>query len=405
MTQSDNKPGWPPHGLTGWLVRWTLPGQGLPLDANGRMRVGVLQGSVSMAVNLGLFLVKAVLGLLLGSLALLADAVHSLSDVGSSLIVVLGFIWARKPRDSRHPFGHGRVELVTALVLAVLLIVLAVEFFRMGISRVIDPRVIEVPWWVIVTVVATMGVKQWIAIFAHRLAVATGSTALKADYWHHLADVLSTGLVVLALLASRWGWAAVDGWAALGVGGFILYTGFTTARHAIDPLLGEAPSRAEVTRIQQAGAAVSGVRGVHDLIMHKYGVDQVISLHIEVDADRSALELHDIAEQVEQAVEQAMGGKAIVHVDPIDRTHPQYEEAAGVMAAAVANHTQLTGYHDLRVQGSGDRLSLSVDVVTAMGTLESDYPVIERNVEERIRAGLKRVKHIEVTVETGYHEV
>lgn len=394
---------WSPPGVTGWIVCRFLPGLGDPVGLDGRTRIGLLQGSVSVGINLLLFAVKLILGLLLGSVALLADAVHSLSDVGSSLVILLGFWWARKPRDPQHPFGHGRVELVTALVMSVLLIVLAVEFARAGVIRIMTPRPYFTPWWIIVTVGGTMLLKHGLSQFARVLARATRSGALEADYWHHVADVLSTGLVLLALLASRAGWAAIDGWAGLGVAIFILYTGIHTARKAISPLLGEAPSPDEVRRIETAAAAVAGVRGVHDLILHRYGEDRLMSLHVEVDAGLSAMAVHDIAERVEHDVERAIGGKAIVHVDPVDRSHPQYRQAEHVLRSVVSDQDTLSEFHDLRVEGPAHKLALSVDVVAVLGTEEAAYPDIEARVCEAIRHAMGDIATVQVTVETGYH--
>ncbi len=397
---------WLPAGLTGRICRLFLPANITdPTDGDARTRIGVLQGAVSVCVNFLLFVVKGVLGLLIGSVALLADAIHSLSDVGSSAVILLGFWWARKPRDSKHPFGHGRVELVTALVMSVLLIVLALEFARVGTMRIIHPQPYTASWWLIIIVAGTMGLKHWLSLFAHRLAQATRSTALEADYWHHVADVLSTGIVLLALITSRYGWVSVDGWAGLGVALLILYTGVRTMREAISHLLGEAPSAEEVKQIETAARAVSGVRNIHDLILHRYGENHLISLHIEVDAELSALAVHDISEQVEQSIEESFGGKAIVHVDPVDRSHPQYEEAEQMMQHVVSKHDSLSEFHDLRLQGPEHKLTLSVDVVTTMGTKEDVYPAIEKGVCDAIRKAMNGVETIHVTVETGYHDV
>lgn len=395
---------WPPRGFTGWLTRCALPANLSPTSPDGRTRIGLLQGIVSIAVNGGLFLIKAVLALLTGSVALWADAVHSLSDVGSSLVVVFGFWWSRKPRDVQHPFGHGRVELITTLVIAVLLVVMSIEFARVSLGRIIDPQPYLAPWWMIGVVAGTILFKHWLSVFALVLARATQSSALAADFWHHVADAFSTLLVLVALIASRYGYYTIDGWSGLGVAAFLLYTGIATARDAISPLLGEAPSPEDVQRIETAAMDVKGVRGVHDLILHTYGDDRLMSLHIEVDANKTALEVHDIAEEVEARVERVMnGGKVIVHVDPIDRTHPQYNEAEGVMRDVVADARHLSEFHDLRLDGPAHKLALSVDVVAVLGTLEADYPTIERQVREAILRAMKGIDVVEVTVETGYH--
>lgn len=392
-----------PRGITGLILRLARVRQVSHPSMATRAHIGLLQGWVSVVINAVLSVVKMALGLWSGSVALIADAVHSLSDVGTSMIVVCGFYWARKPRDSRHPFGHGRIELITALVMAVILVVLAVEFARFGIGRILAPRDLQAPLWMIIAVAGTVLIKQWLAVFAHELAGVSGSPALRADYWHHVADALSTVLVLAALIAARFGWVGVDGWAALGVAGFILYAGYITARDAIHPLLGEAPPPEEIQRVESAACSVAGVRGAHDVILHTYGDDRVISFHIEVDAAASALKAHDLAEQAEDAVEQSMGGKAIAHVDPVDRSHPQYGQAESTLADVVIDHQDLTAFHDLRIDGPAHRLSLSVDVVTVTGLSDARYPDIEQAIQQAIRERMPELKDVHVTVETGYH--
>jgi len=389
-------------GVTGWLVRQALhwsPNHG---TASSHHQLGLLQGWVSIAVNLFLFAAKGVLGLFTASLALLADAAHSFSDIGSSLIVVLGFYWARKPRDSKHPFGHGRIELVAALILSILLMVLAIEFARAGWARIQQPSLVYAPWWAIAAVAGTMLVKQWLSVFSLHLARATGSPAITADFWHHVSDVLSTGVVLIALVAARFGWSGVDGWAGLGVALFIFGTGIATAKSAISPLLGEAPSPEEVRAVEKAAMGVPGIQGVHDVIMHKYGEERLISFHIEVDAARSAMDVHDLSELVEDEVERVCGGKVIVHVDPVDRSHPDYGRTEQTMRDAVRQDQQLTEFHDLRVEGPSNRLHVSVDVVACMGTREQDFPDVEQRIRKAMREAMGAIATMDVRVESAY---
>lgn len=401
MNKTPENTPWLPRGISSLLVRWFV-GPVDPRAADGRTRLGLLQGWVSVVVNGLLCLVKGVLGFALGSVALLADAVHSLSDVGSSFVVILGFHWARKPSDSQHPFGHGRVEFVTALVMAVLLMVMAIEFLKFGITRIIEPHPYSAPWWVIGIVTGTLILKQWLTLFALRLARATASQALKADYWHHLADLFSTVLVILALLLSRRGWSGADGWAGLGVSAFILWTGIQTARDAISPLLGEAPGPEEVLNIERVARSVPFVRGVHDIILHKYGDTHLVSLHIEVDAGKSALEIHDVSDEVEARISAQCGSTAIVHVDPVDRAHPYYRQAERTMKKVVEDHPEMAEFHDLRVQGPAQHLKLSVDVLAVLGTREAAYPEMEATVKQAIHKAIQGVTVINVTVKTGY---
>lgn len=395
----------PIRGLAGSLVRFFIRGDLMDGGLETRCKAGVLQGWVSIVVNVLLFLIKGAVGLMLGSVAVLADAVHSISDVGSSTAVILGYRWARRPGDRKHPFGHGRFEFITALVLAFLLMLASVELARFGINRIMSPQPYTAPWWAIAVIAVTIGMKQWLAVFAKTLSEATGSVVLKADHWHHVTDAAGTSLVVAALVASRYELHGVDGWAGVAVACFVLYAGVDIARKAVSPLLGEAPGRNEVKRIEEASGRVHGVLGAHDIIVHKYGDTRVVSLHVEVDSGRSSMDVHDISERVEDEVERVMPCKAIVHVDPVDRSHPEYDRIKYLMTNLVRRQDELAEFHDLRVEGTANRVVVNVDVVARTGTDHGSYPDIRESVRRAIRDAVGgEIKDVCVTVETAYHD-
>ncbi len=391
-----------PKGLTGRLVRRVLtPGTSVD-SVEGRSRLGEWEGLISILISIVLAATKGSLAWLTSSISLLADALNNLADVGSSLIVVLGFRVVRKPRDREHPYGHGRMEPVATLVLAVILIGVGIEVARAGVRRLLQPVDFTVPFWILLVVVATIVVKLWLAGFARRLARLTRSPAIRAEAWNHTYDILTTSLVLVALFCSRWGWNSVDGWAGLGVSVFIVYTGIVFVRQAIHTLLGEAPSHEELHRIHQIATSVPEIYGVHDIIIHSYGDRQLISLHAEVDANQSAMEAHHLAENVEQAVADDVGAKVIVHVDPVDHSHPLYIQFAEALRDIIGAHQDVVGFHDLRVDGTGEAHDISVDLVVCAEVMQEDFPDVLDRLAARIRAKMPTVEQLDLKIETEY---
>ncbi len=392
----------PLRGLTGCLARRFTPRGAPPGSAAGRTALGEMQAYVSMGFSAVLSVVKALLGTLSGSVSLLADAVNNLADVGSSLIIALSFRVSRKPRDREHPFGHGRAETVATLVLAIFLVGVAFEVARSGFRRLLHPVAVDAPWWLTAAVLVTVLLKGWLAVFSLALARHTRSKTLEADAWNHLADIASTALVVVALVGARTGAVRLDGYAALGVSLFIGYTGYRYIREAVDTLIGEAPSAEDLERLRAVAASMPGVRGVHDAIVHSYGDLRMMSLHIEVDAELSVLAAHGLAERVEQRIAEAEGLKAIVHVDPVDRTHPAYARAEKTMNGIVEAHPEMVGFHDLRLHGEETAFELAVDLVVHAGVLPEAFPSILADVRDRLHARLPGCGPVDLGVETEY---
>lgn len=367
-----------------------------------RTRLGMLAGWVSVVLSVVLAGVKSWLGIVSGSVSMIADATNNLTDAGSSLVIALGFHWSRKPRDEEHPFGHGRIEAVATLVLSLALLLVGFEVAKSGVERLMDPRPISAPPWVLVAVGVSVLVKSWMAVFARQLARMTKSPVLEADAWNHTFDVVCTLMVVLALVGSRMGWGALDGWTAIGVALFILYTGVGCARDAIDILLGPRPDPGEVRSIHDAVLAVEGVLGVHEIMVHQYGDVKMVSFHIEVDAGISLVDAHAISEESEMVVEQAFSWRALAHIDPVDRAHPLFEELHQTLRSHVAADPELVDVHDLRAEGAMPPYRLSFDLVTCMEADRSAYQRIYSRTLERVSGVFcGRVDQVEIGIEAS----
>ena len=314
-----------------------------------RSRIGKFQGWISVTVNSLMFSLKLTIGLMIGSISVIADAIHTLSDVISSGVVIWGFNEAQKPADKEHPYGHGRAEYVATLVIAVLLIVAGIEFIESSIDRIIHPIVIEPSWWMIIAIISTIFVKIIIAHYAEYLSIKIASGTLHADAWHHRTDAISSLLVAVAMISGKFGYSQVDGWAGLGIALFIIWSGFGIARSAVDDLIGKPPTVEEIEDIRQLARAVDGVIDVHDIAIHSYGKDKFASIHIEIDTDEKPARAHDISEKVEETLGKKLGVSPTVHVDPISITDPKVKEVKKYLREHWAKHDVITDFHDVRV--------------------------------------------------------
>jgi len=348
----------------------------------------LVEGYVSVVANLALFGVKLALGLIAGSIALIADAVHTASDSLTSVVVIVSAYIARKPPDAKHPYGHGRIEYVAAVVIALLLGIAGFEFARESFARVLTPKPLSASWVIIGVVALTAGAKEWLARYAARLADRSGNRALAADAWHHRSDALATVLVAGGMVGARFGLPWLDGVAGIGVSLLLFKVAYDIARDAVDSLLGRAPSPEEIDEVKRRAHSVEGVRGVHDVVIHQYGARRFISLHVETSAAPSGVDLHQIAEGVEVEVAQSGHGSVCVHVDPVDRDHPAYQTVHAAVTAAVSDDHDLISFHDLRLVGDADRFTAVLDVKCEPGCTDLTKP--RRHIEAAIQAHYPR---------------
>jgi len=340
--------------LERWLVSRFVSTPDRVDDPRTREEYGALEGWVSIAVNALVSAVKLVPGIMIGSVSLIADAAHSLGDVLSAVVVIWGFKVAARPSDREHPFGHGRAESVATLVIGILLFVAAWETAQNSVLRLVRPRPVTASYALLAVLVATIALKEWLSRFARSLARRIDSSVLEGDFWHHRSDVFATAVVIAALFAGRHGQHWVDGASGLVIAAFIAYVAYGLTKDAINPLIGEAPSPQLLADIRGAALSVPEVYQVHDVIVHFYGGVTVTSLHVEVPHSLDITRGHDVAEAVEGAINERFKGWAVVHVDPVNRTHPLYDDVREFLQESVPAIPHAEGFHDLRIVGGDD---------------------------------------------------
>lgn len=306
-------------GITHWLIRkYTSQTDttAAVVEPDIRTEYAYLEAWVSVAGNILLSAVKIAFGLFLNSISLLADAAHTAADVLTSVVVLVGFRMAKAPPDERHPFGHGRMEFISTLIIAALLIAVGAKFGVSSYTRLLSDTPVKGSLAVAAVMLVGAAFKEWMTRFAIYLGVKANAQALIGDAWHHRTDAIASGLVAVAIVASGYGFYWVDAALGLGVSVLILYTGITLAMAASSSLIGENAPESLVTDISETVLNCNGVKGLHEVTVHDYGGRKSVSLHIQVDDDLSLVESHRIATEVEEAVKSRLPADIVVHVEP-----------------------------------------------------------------------------------------
>ena len=350
-----------------------------------RNQIGIFQGWVSTIVNLVLFIFKLFIGLITGAVSLIADAVHTLSDVITSLIVIWGFNQAKKPADMGHPYGHGRAEYIATLIISILLCVAGIEFIETAVHRIQNPILIISDWWMVIILGLTIIIKEITARYAEFLSSKIASGLLHADAWHHRTDAISSVLVLMALIAGNFGYPSIDGWAGLFVALILIYTGFDIARDSVDDLIGKPPDIMELDAIRKIALSVPGALGVHDISVHSYGHDRFVNIHAEINATKSAAEAHDISEEIESRLEKAMGVEPTVHLDPVNPDDPLVKEVKNFLTEDKKIDDRITGIHDIRVVNTDNHHVILFGINIKLGLSQKETVICKQELTDLLK--------------------
>ena len=357
-----------------------------------RQSYGTLCGSVGICLNILLFIGKYFAGTLSGSIAIVADSFNNLSDAGSSLITLLGFRLAGKKPDPDHPYGHGRIEYISGLVVSFLILLMGFELAKSSIEKILSPEPMQAGWLPAAILVASICVKVYMFLYNRALAKRFDSPALKAVAFDSLSDVAATATVLASALVTRFvslpEWVRPDAWSGLLVSLFILYTGLKSIRETTAPLLGRRPDPAFISAVEQATLSFEGIGGVHDVIVHDYGPGRVfVSLHAEVSADADVREIHEVIDNAERYLSDRFRCNATIHMDPIITDDPETARLREQVETILRETDESFSLHDFRaIRGPQDKtLLFDVSVPYAFpGDDESLKRRIEDSIAEQI---------------------
>ena len=348
-----------------------------------RQAYGVLSGAVGIGLNILLFLGKWIAGTFSGSIAITADAFNNLSDAGSSIITLIGFRLSGQAPDPEHPFGHGRMEYISGLLVSVAILVMGFELIWSSFGKLRDPEPIESSALVLGILLASILVKVYMFYYNRSLSKKLDSAAMKATSVDSLSDTVATTLVLIATVISKYTGLILDGWFGILVGIFIVYTGGSTLKETIDLLIGQPPKKEFIDEIREIVLGHSLVYGVHDLIVHDYGPGRrMISLHAEVAVDGDIQDIHEQIDHIEHELQEKLNCSATIHMDPIVTDDKEVLEMKAKVEAMVQSLDEAFSMHDFRMVKGPTRTNLIFDVEVPRKTSLTDNEIMNRLKEQ-----------------------
>lgn len=368
------------------LTRIFIPDYENTASPSVRQRYGILSGSIGICLNILLFTFKLLSGLLSNSIAIIADAFNNLSDAASSIITLIGFHISGHEADSDHPFGHGRSEYISGLIVSVTILFMAFELIRSSVCKILHPEPVDFSPLVLVILIASILIKLYMYYYNKVLGQKISSAALQATATDSLGDSWSTGIVLVAAIISEISGYHIDGYCGIIVGILILANGVQAAKDTIGPLLGQAADPAFIAQIHHIVNQYDEVLDIHDLIVHDYGPGRrMISLHAEVPAKGDILVLHDTIDNIEKRLQRELHCSAVIHMDPVMNDDAETMECKALVARILKNIDSALTLHDFRIVKGPTHTNLIFDVVVPYNvsySMDSFKQTVEKQLQE-----------------------
>ena len=367
-----------------------------------RTAYGVLASGVGIACNVLLSLAKMMVGMLLHSVSVMADAFNNLSDAGSSIIGLVGVKMAEKPADEDHPFGHGRIEYVAALIVAFLVIEVGFTFFKDSISKIRHPEELRFQMVSIVILGMSILVKLWLGMFNKKLGKKIDSQVMMATAADSLGDVIATAATVVSILFWKVTGINIDGFVGLGVSLVVMWAGIGIARDTLEPLIGEATTPEDYRRIKKFVEKYDGIMGSHALIVHNYGPGRsMASIHAEVPNNVSIEVSHEIIDRIERDAAKELGIFLVIHMDPLETEDQTVLKVRKKTEKAVEELDSRCSIHDFRMVKGEDQINLIFDLVVPREYSEKKGDELMIRVIERMQEIDKRYQCV-ITLENSF---
>ena len=344
-----------------------------------REKQGSLAGAMGIGVNILLFVIKLMAGLLSGSVAIMADAVNNLTDSGSSIIMLVGFRLSAKPADREHPFGHARIEYLCGVIVSFIVLFLGIELGRTSFLKILSPEKAEFGPVALGVLIVSILIKLWLCLFYTRVGRRIDSQSLLATASDSRNDVISTLVVLLGALITRLTSLDLDGFLGLLVAAFIIVSGVKLLMETADPLLGPAPKKELVQGIYEKIRSYEGIIGIHDLTVHSYGQGRTFaSVHCEVPAEEDILISHDLIDNIERDFLEQEGIHLVIHLDPVITCDEKANALHEAVLTKVKELYPQSAIHDFRVVWGVTHSNVLFDVAVPFSVADSDQQVKER---------------------------
>lgn len=366
-----------------------------------RGKYGMLSSATGIVVNILLSIVKLVIGIIANSISIISDALNNITDVGSSVVTMIGFKISQKKIDKDHPWGHGRMEYITAFIVDIIILMVGFELLKSSIDKIIHPELPAVNNVTIIILVIAVLTKLWLFLFYKKIAKTIDSNAIKGNAYDSISDSISTLVVLISAVVAKLCGISIDGYASLIVSVFILFTGYKAIKETVDLLLGMKPDPEFIKDIEEEAKKYDMISGIHDIMVHDYGPGRkIVSFHAEVPADGDICKVHDIIDQMEQDLFEKFNCITTIHMDPIVVDNKEITDMRDFTEKIVKELNPEFSIHDFRMTDGGKRVNLIFDLVVPRDK-EYDKEEIIKNVQQKIHDKDKKYFAV-IKVETSY---
>ncbi|MEA4923130.1 MAG: cation diffusion facilitator family transporter [Eubacteriaceae bacterium] len=387
--------------MTKLLIKLFIKDKDNTEDPKVREEYGKFAGVVGILTNVLLCGLKIVIGLLSSSIAIVADGINNLSDASSSVITLVGFRLAGKPEDDEHPYGHARIEYLTGLIISIIIILVGALLLKTSVEKIIEPEAMAVTWATITVLAVAILLKIWQNIFYMNIAKKIDSLTLKATATDSRNDVIATSVVLVGVGITKFTGVNLDGWLGCLVAVFIIFSGIQLIKETSSPLLGEAPDEQLVRRIVKMAGNHEGVLGIHDLVVHNYGAGKIFaSMHVEVDAEGDLMDSHDMIDNIEREIRDALHIEFVVHMDPVKVNDPLVKEMRIKLTQTLSRIKGVRELHDLRIVPGPTHTNIIFDLV-----VEHDCEKTDEEIQQIAEAAAKAVDpsyYVVITFDKAY---
>ena len=370
-------------------------------DPKVRGEYATLASGTGITVNIFLSIVKLIVGLIANSISIVSDALNNITDIGSSLVTMIGFKLSQKSSDKDHPWVHGMMEYITGFIVDILIILVGFELFKSSIDKIIHPELPNINTITIILLVVAIFAKLWLFLFYKKIAQIIDSAALKGAAYDSISDTISTTAVLASAIVAKFASVSIDGFVSLLVSIFILITGFKATKEMIDMLIGTAPDKEFVKDIYKFVERYKEIVGIHDIMVHDYGPGRkIVSFHAEVPADGNICEVHDIIDGIEQDMFKKFGCITTIHMDPIVVDDEEINNMKKTVERVVKGINENFSIHDFRMTNGGKRVNVIFDLVVPFDE-KVDFKELEKEVKTKIH-NLDNKYYAVINIENSY---
>lgn len=354
--------------MTNFLIKTFISDKDNVENQKVRGKYTVLSSITGIIVNVLLSILKIIIGLITNSMSIISDGLNNVSDAGSSIVTMVGFKMSQKKVDSDHPWGHGRMEYITAFIVDILIILVGFELFQSSIDKIVHPELPNISNITIILLVVAILAKLWLFLFNRKIAKTINSAAIKGTAYDSISDSIATTAVLISAFIAKFAKISIDGYVSLLVSIFILITGFKAVKEIIDLLLGQKPDPDFVKEIENFAKKYDIIHGIHDIMVHDYGPGRkIVSFHAEIPANSDICKAHDVIDQMEQDIFDEFGCITTIHMDPIVVDNDEINNMRAETEKIVKSVNEKFSIHDFRMTDGGERVNLIFDLVVPIG--------------------------------------